>query len=84
MHLTQEGELSRSSAASVLLAELKALEADVSARHQTVSGLLRVNALVLGRRHIAPAVAAFSRQHPRVSVQLTLTDRPAESGGQRL
>lgn len=76
MHLTQEGEL-YAQRGQVLLAELEALEADVSARHQTVSGLLRVNASFgFGRCHIAPAVAAFSRQHPRVSVQLTLTDRP--------
>ncbi len=76
MHLTQEGEL-YAQRGQVLLAELEALEADVSARHQTVSGLLRVNASFgFGRRHIAPAVAAFSRLHPRVSVQLTLTDRP--------
>ena len=60
MHLTQEGEL-YAQRGQVLLAELEALEADVSARHQTVSGLLRVNASFgFGRRHIAPAVAAFS------------------------
>lgn len=38
-------------------------------------GLLRVNAPVaLGRRHIAPLIAEFQRQHRELSVELMLTD----------
>ncbi|WP_144113262.1 LysR family transcriptional regulator [Paraburkholderia sp. BCC1886] len=38
-------------------------------------GLLRVNAPVaLGRRHIAPLIAAFQREHRELSIELMLTD----------
>ena len=40
-----------------------------------MTGLLRVTAPgQLGRRRIAPIVAAFQREHPQLSVQLELTD----------
>ncbi|MET5013161.1 LysR substrate-binding domain-containing protein, partial [Burkholderia pseudomallei] len=44
-------------------------------RRGTVSGALRITAPgELGRRRIAPIVAAFQLQHPQVTVQMQLTD----------
>jgi len=39
-------------------------------------GLLRISApLVFGRRHVAPALAAFLDAHPQISAELVLNDR---------
>jgi DNA-binding transcriptional LysR family regulator len=41
------------------------------------TGLLRVNASFgIGSAHIAPAVSRFVALHPRIQIQLLLTDRP--------
>ena len=40
------------------------------------AGVLRVNAPIsFGYLHLAPAIVAFQRQHPRITVELTLNDR---------
>jgi DNA-binding transcriptional LysR family regulator len=58
-----------------ILDEIEQAESLLMQRRQAVSGLLRVTAPgQLGRRRIAPIVAAFQREHPQLSVQLELTD----------
>lgn len=74
--LTPEGETYLVQGARVL-ADLQALECSVSAARAAPRGLIRLAAtLGFGRRHIAPALAAFSEHCPEVEVQLMLSDRP--------
>lgn len=62
---------------SRLLGELQVLEQTVAGSRATPRGLLRVHGtLGFGRRHLAPALSAFARQHSEVEVQLQLSDRP--------
>jgi LysR family transcriptional regulator, transcriptional activator for dmlA len=76
LSMTQEGEQYLATG-SGLLWQLQELDRTISNSRATPRGLLRVNATFgFGRRHVAPAVAAFHRQHPDVEVQLELTDRP--------
>lgn len=76
LSLTPEGETYLVEGARVL-AELEALERTVAGSGATPHGLLRISAtLGFGRRYIAPALSAFARLHPRVEVQLHLSDRP--------
>jgi LysR family transcriptional activator of dmlA len=75
LSVTQEGELYLSNGTR-LLSELEELDRMVSSSRAIPQGLLRVNATFgFGRRHIAPAIAAFAEQFSAVNVQLTLTDR---------
>ncbi|CAJ0718419.1 HTH-type transcriptional regulator DmlR [Ralstonia edaphis] len=72
--LTEEGVLFHSRVVRIL-DEIEQAESLLMQRRQAVSGLLRVTAPgQLGRRRIAPIVAAFQREHPQLSVQLELTD----------
>jgi DNA-binding transcriptional LysR family regulator len=74
--LTPEGDtyLQRSRG---ILGEIEALESELQGARAEPSGLLRVNAtLGFGRMHVAPAIAAFARRHPRVDVQLQLSANP--------
>jgi DNA-binding transcriptional LysR family regulator len=74
--MTHEGEQYLTTG-SQLLSALQELDRTISSSRATPKGLLRVNATFgFGRRHIAPAIAAFHRQYPDVEVQLELTDRP--------
>lgn len=75
MSLTEAGHSYLQRAAG-LLAELDALEADVVARSSEPAGLLRIAAPVtFGWRRLGHAVAAFAKKHPKVQVELTLSDR---------
>ncbi|MDX1610462.1 MAG: LysR family transcriptional regulator [Halofilum sp. (in: g-proteobacteria)] len=59
-----------------LLAELEASEAEITARSGEAAGLVRVNAPVtFGIRHLAPLWGRFQAAHPRVTLDLTLSDR---------
>ncbi len=74
--LTSEGEVYLEHARRIL-AEIEEMEQLVSSTRAAPKGLLRVNAtLGFGRRHVAPAISAFSKRYPEVQVQLHLTDRP--------
>ncbi|HEX3637966.1 MAG TPA: LysR family transcriptional regulator [Paraburkholderia sp.] len=76
LSMTHEGEQYLTTG-SKLLSALQELDRTISSSRATPKGLLRVNATFgFGRRHIAPAIAAFHRQYPDVEVQLELTDRP--------
>lgn len=59
-----------------LIADLDAIEADVSAGSVQASGHLRITAPAgFGRRHVAPLVPHFVAQHPDVHISLNLSDR---------
>jgi DNA-binding transcriptional LysR family regulator len=76
LSMTHEGEQYLNTG-SKLLSALEELDRTISSSRATPKGLLRVNATFgFGRRHVAPAIAAFHRQYPDVEVQLELTDRP--------
>jgi len=76
MSVTHEGEIYLADG-SRILADIEALERSVSNSRALPKGLLRINASFgFGRKHIGPAVAAFSKRYPEVEVQLQLSDRP--------
>lgn len=59
-----------------ILRELEDAESAVAARGVEASGHLRVTAPAgFGRKFVAPLVAEFAHQHPKVSVSLDLSDR---------
>lgn len=59
-----------------ILSDLEAAETAVSARGVEATGHLRVTAPAgFGRKYIAPLVAEFAREHPRLNVSLDLSDR---------
>jgi DNA-binding transcriptional LysR family regulator len=74
--LTHEGETYLAQARRIL-GEIEALERELHGARSEPTGLLRVNAtLGFGRMHVAPAIASFSRLHPKVDVQLQLSVNP--------
>lgn len=74
--LTEEGETYLAEGRRIL-AEIEDLERAVASHRAEPRGLLKVNAtLGFGRNFIAPAIATFAEHHPKVEVQLILTDRP--------
>jgi DNA-binding transcriptional LysR family regulator len=76
MSLTQEGQIYYERA-SELFAQFEALEQDVMDRRFEPSGVLRVNApLNFGRVRVAPVISAFARTHPKLEVELILSDHP--------
>ncbi|WP_367352982.1 LysR family transcriptional regulator [Achromobacter animicus] len=78
LSLTAEGEVYLENARRIL-GEIDDLDALIASRQSAPRGLLKVNApLGFGRSYIAPAIAEFAQQYPEVSLQLQLTDRPAD------
>jgi DNA-binding transcriptional LysR family regulator len=76
--LTEEGALYYERART-LLADMRDVEAEVSARGSTARGLLKVGApMELGRRKIAPLLAEFAARHPRLQAHLVLSDAGLE------
>lgn len=72
--LTEEGRLLYERSLNIL-AELDALESEVSAKIDAPQGHMRVGApLEIGRRRFSPIIADFSKRYPRVSVELVLSD----------
>lgn len=64
LSLTPEGQVFYARGKEVL-AELDAVEAEVTARRESVSGLLRINApFTFGIAHLAPLWGLFREQHP--------------------
>lgn len=58
------------------LAALDEAAAEASSLTERPRGVLRVNApMSFGFRHLAPAVGAFTQDHPEVRIDLVLTDR---------
>jgi len=76
LQLTEAGQLYLAEARR-LLGEISDLEGRVRGEPNQPHGLLRVNASFgFGRRYIASLLAEFVRLHPRVEVELQLSDRP--------
>jgi DNA-binding transcriptional LysR family regulator len=62
-----------------LIAELDAIQDDIRHMAGSPRGHIRVGMPVqIGRRRFAPWVAAFTRNHPAVAVELVLTDGPID------
>jgi DNA-binding transcriptional LysR family regulator len=78
--LTDEGALYYEQCCNIL-ANLRDVEAEVSARGATARGHLKVGApSELGRRQIAPLLAEFATRHPGLEVHLVLSDAGLEVG----
>jgi len=59
-----------------LLAELESAEAEITSHGSEASGLAKINVPVsFGIRHLAPLWGDFMRAHPKVRLDITLTDR---------
>ncbi|WP_174299381.1 LysR family transcriptional regulator [Caulobacter sp. S45] len=72
--LTDEGQLLHERAVPIVQA-LDAVAAELSARSRPPQGLLRVSAPhEIGRRQISGLCRAFAERHPKVRIELTLTD----------
>lgn len=77
--LTNEGEIVAARSRRILEG-LDELQSEIAARRNELFGPLRVGApLGFGRRYIAPLVAAFHAEHPGVTIDLLLDDRPPDS-----
>lgn len=71
---TGEGSL-LAERATRIVAEIDEVEAELGARQGEPGGSLRIGApMEVGRRRIAPLLAAFQRAHPRVTCELVLSD----------
>ncbi|WP_447982447.1 LysR family transcriptional regulator [Achromobacter kerstersii] len=78
LSLTAEGEVYLESARRIL-GEIEDLDQLIASRQDSPRGRLKVNApLGFGRSYIAPAIAEFAKLYPDVSLQLQLTDSPAD------
>ncbi|APE30297.1 LysR family transcriptional regulator [Halomonas aestuarii] len=80
--LTAEGEryLARG---GMILEELRELEESLGEHRAELSGPLRVNATFgFGRRHVAPLLSAFCREHPGIEATLELSGFPLSLGDQ--
>lgn len=73
MTLTQEGSLYLDSCRRIF-AELDAVQAELSKSHNAPRGLLRVSLPLTGML-LMPAISAFMRTYPDVSLDLDFTDR---------
>lgn len=72
--LTEEGELFRQGVSAVL-DQLDHVIESLRERSGEVTGTLNVcGPLGFGRRYLAPAIAEFHAQHPKLKVALTLSD----------
>ena len=62
--------------AIVLLREFSAVEAELRERHAEPTGLVRIAATFgFGRLWLGPALAEFQQRHPRLQVQVQLTEQ---------
>ena len=72
---TAEGE-SLCERAAGLLAQFDALEADLHERHHEPVGRIRIaSTFGFGRQWVGPALADFQQRHPRLELQLLLTEQ---------
>ncbi|NML43667.1 LysR family transcriptional regulator [Ramlibacter sp. G-1-2-2] len=78
LSLTAEGEVFHARARQ-LLADMEEAEAEITSRSREAVGLLRVSAPVsFGILHLAPAWGAFRQKHPKVALEVSLSDRVAD------
>lgn len=82
LSLTNEGELVAARGRAILN-DIDDLVDDLAARRDVIAGHLRIMApLSFGRHHIAPVVAQFRGNHPEVTIDLSLSDRPIIATGE--
>ena len=75
---TSEGEIFHARCRE-LLANLEEAEAEISSRVGEATGLLKLNVPVsFGLMHLAPLWPAFMARHPRLALDITLSDRVAD------
>ncbi len=75
LHLTAEGEAFYEQARRIV-AEIAALEAELTDRRGTPQGLLRVTtSLTFSTHQLAPLIGEFLERHPLVQLELVPTDR---------
>jgi DNA-binding transcriptional LysR family regulator len=75
LSLTDDGQRFHARARE-LLATVEEAEAEISARSGDASGLLRINApLTFGVLHLAPLWGRFADAHPKVALEIDLSDR---------
>jgi DNA-binding transcriptional LysR family regulator len=75
LSLTDEGEVFYTRCKD-LLADVDEAEAEITSRSGVASGLLKVNVPVsFGIIHLAPLWAEFMARHPKVTLDVTLSDR---------
>ena len=78
LSLSTEGEIFYARCRE-LLANLDEAEAEISARQGEAAGLLKVNVPVsFGLMHLAPLWPALLGRHPRLALDITLSDRVAD------
>ncbi|SQI40380.1 D-malate degradation protein R [Leminorella richardii] len=82
LRFSEEGRLLLERADSILN-DMEELQSLLDDRSRKVCGTLRVLApLGFGNRYVAPLLAEFSRKHPALRVELTLSDAPDWSTAQ--
>lgn len=75
LSLTEEGQVFHAHSKELLEA-LEEAEAEITSRSDAATGLLRVNApLTFGILHLAPLWAVFMAENPKVTLDITLSDR---------
>lgn len=75
MSLTDSGRASVERAARIL-AEGEAVEAELTEQSRSLRGTVRIAVpMSFGVKHLGPALPAFMRQHPDVTLDLRLSDR---------
>jgi DNA-binding transcriptional LysR family regulator len=75
LSLTQEGEVFLARTREIL-AGIEASESEISTRADSATGLLKLSVPVsFGIRHLAPLWSEFLEAHPRVSLDVQLSDR---------
>ena len=80
MSLTPEGEIYLEHARKIM-GDIEGLENLLLGSSVVPQGFRRVNAtLGFGRSHIAPLIARFTKQYPKVDIQLQLSVNPPASG----
>ncbi len=78
--MTPEGEIYLEHARKIM-GDIEGLENLLLGSSVVPQGLLRVNAtLGFGRSHIAPLISRFTKQYPKVDIQLQLSVNPPASG----
>ena len=78
LSLTEDGEVFHARARQ-LLADLEEAESEITSRSREAVGLLRVSVPVsFGIRHLAGVWGAFRDAHPRVTLEVNLSDRIAD------
>ncbi len=75
LSLTDEGQVFYDRCKSVLMSVDEA-ETEIASRSREASGVLRVNApLDFGVRYLAPLWGRFRQRHPKLTIEITLSDR---------